>query len=186
MERLRRYDIYAPIAASDRQIPYGDAVSSVLETFRGFHPTFARLAERIFVEDHVDSEIRKGKRGGAFCSTIIPRLTPWVMVNYDGRVRDVATLAHELGHAVHSMLAEHHTCFTQHASLPLAETASVFAEMLMTDRLLRAGVRPGGAAGAAGRGARRRLRHGAAPDLVRPLRARRPRGDPQGELGRRA
>lgn len=137
-ERLRRYDIYAPIAASDRQIPYGDAVSSVLETFRGFHPTFARLAERIFVEDHVDSEIRKGKRGGAFCSTIIPRLTPWVMVNYDGRVRDVATLAHELGHAVHSMLAEHHTCFTQHASLPLAETASVFAEMLMTDRLLRA------------------------------------------------
>lgn len=136
--RLRRYDVYAPIAASDRHIPYGEAVSSVLETFRGFHPTFASLAERVFVENHVDSEIRKGKRGGAFCSTIAPRFTPWVLVNYDGRVRDVATLAHELGHAVHSMLAEHHSCFTQHASLPLAETASVFAEMLMTDRILRA------------------------------------------------
>lgn len=137
-ERLRRYDIYAPIAASDRQVPYGEAVSSVLETFRGFHPKFASLAERVFADGHVDSEIRKGKRGGAFCSTILPRFTPWVLVNYDGRVRDVATLAHELGHAVHSMMAEHHTCFTQHASLPLAETASVFAEMLMTDRLLRA------------------------------------------------
>jgi oligoendopeptidase F len=138
MERLRRYDVYAPIAASDRHIPYGEAVASVLETFRGFHPKFAAYGERVFVEDHVDSEIRKGKRGGAFCSTILPRFTPWVLVNYDGRVRDVATLAHELGHAVHSMMAEHHTCFTQHASLPLAETASVFAEMLMTDRLLRA------------------------------------------------
>ena len=74
---------------------------------------------------------------GAFCSTILPRFTPWVLVNYAGRVRDVATLAHELGHAVHSMLAEHHSILTQHASLPLAETASVFGEMLMTDRLLR-------------------------------------------------
>ena len=85
----------------------------------------------------MDSEIRKGKRAGAFCSTILPRLTPWVLVNYTGKVRDVATLAHELGHAIHSMLAEGHSILTQHSSLPLAETASVFAEMLMTDRLLR-------------------------------------------------
>jgi oligoendopeptidase F len=137
MERLRRYDVYAPLAASDREIPYTDAVRSVLETFEDFHPTFASHAERVFAENHIDSEIRKGKRGGAFCSTVHPRFTPWVLVNYAGRVRDVATLAHELGHAVHSMLAEKHSSLTQHASLPLAETASVFGEMLMTDRLLR-------------------------------------------------
>lgn len=137
LDRLRRYDVYAPLAASDREIPYGSAVSSVLETFNAFHPTFAGLAERVFAENHIDSEIRKGKRSGAFCSTIAPRYTPWVLVNYTGKVRDVATLAHELGHAIHSMLAEGHSTLTQHASLPLAETASVFGEMLMTDRLLR-------------------------------------------------
>jgi oligoendopeptidase F len=137
MDRLRRYDIYAPLAASDRTIPYEEAVRTVLDTFGDFHPTFAALAERVFAENHMDGEIRKGKRGGAFCSTVLPRLTPWVLVNYTGRVRDVATLAHELGHAVHSMLAEGHSILTQHASLPLAETASVFGEMLITDRLLR-------------------------------------------------
>lgn len=137
LDRLRRYDVYAPLATSDRNVPFPEAARSVLQTFEAFHPRFAALAERVFAEDHLDSEIRKGKRGGAFCSTILPRFTPWVLVNYAGRVRDVATLAHELGHAVHSMLAEHHSFLTQHASLPLAETASVFGEMLMTDRLLR-------------------------------------------------
>jgi oligoendopeptidase F len=137
LDRLRRYDLYAPLAVSDRNVPYSEAVRSVLDTFEDFHPTFAAMAERVFAERHLDSEIRKSKRGGAFCSTVLPRLTPWVLVNYAGRVRDVATLAHELGHAVHSMLAEKHSILTQHASLPLAETASVFGEMLMTDRLLR-------------------------------------------------
>jgi oligoendopeptidase F len=137
MERLRRYDLYAPLAASERQIPYGQGIRSVLDTFAEFHPRFAALAERVPAERHLDGEIRKGKRGGAFCATVLPRLTPWVLANYTGRVRDVATLAHELGHAVHSMMAEKHSLLTQHASLPLAETASVFSEMLMTDRLLR-------------------------------------------------
>jgi oligoendopeptidase F len=137
LDRLRRYDIYAPLATSDREIPYSEGVRSVLETFQDFHPRFAAMADRVFSQNHVDSAIRKGKRGGAFCSTVLPSLTPWVLVNYSGRVRDVATLAHELGHAVHSMLAEDHSILTQHASLPLAETASVFGEMLMTDRLLR-------------------------------------------------
>jgi oligoendopeptidase F len=137
VDRLRRYDIYAPLAAADRNVPYSDAVRSVLETFEDFHPALAAHAERVFAQNHVDSEPRKGKRGGAFCSTILPRFTPWVLVNYAGRLRDVATLAHELGHAIHSMLAEDHSLLTQHASLPLAETASVFSEMLMTDRLLR-------------------------------------------------
>ncbi len=137
MDRLRRYDLYAPLATSDRKIAFPEAVRSVLETFDDFHPQFAAMAERVFAEDHLDSEIRKGKRGGAFCFTVLPRYTPWVLVNFAGRVRDVATLAHELGHAVHAMLADGHSSLTQHASLPLAETASVFGEMLMTDRLLR-------------------------------------------------
>lgn len=137
VERLHRYDLYAPVTASQRSIPYNDAVALVLETFGEFHPRFAAEAERLFAVRHVDSEVRKGKRGGAFCSTVLPRLGPWVLVNYTGRVRDVATLAHELGHAVHSQLAAHHSILTHHPSLPLAETASVFAEMLLTDRLLR-------------------------------------------------
>ena len=137
LDRLRRYDIYAPLATSDRKIVYADAVRSVLETMEDFHPRFAEYTQRVFDENHLDSEIRKGKRGGAFCFTVLPRYTPWVLVNYAGRVRDVATLAHELGHAVHSMMASGCSSLTQHASLPLAETASVFSEMLMTDRLLR-------------------------------------------------
>jgi len=137
LDRLRRYDLYAPLASSDKEIPYRDAVSSVLGTFGRFHPSFSNLARRVFDDEHIDSEIRKGKRGGAFCSTVLPRMTPWVLVNYTGRVRDVATLAHELGHAIHSMLACGHSVLTQHPSLPLAETASVFSEMLMTDRLLQ-------------------------------------------------
>lgn len=136
LEKLRRYDVYAPLATSNQDVPYEDAVESVLQTFYGFHEELGRNAERVFAENHIDAEIRKGKKGGAFCATILPRFTPWVLVNYTGRVRDVATLAHELGHAVHSMMAEQHSLLTQHPSLPLAETASVFAEMLMTDRLL--------------------------------------------------
>jgi oligoendopeptidase F len=137
IDRLRRYDIYAPLATSDKKIAYPDAVRSVLETLDDFHPRLSGYAQKVFSEGHLDGEIRKGKRGGAFCFTVLPRYTPWVLVNYAGRVRDVATLAHELGHAVHSMLASGCSSLTQHASLPLAETASVFSEMLMTDRLLR-------------------------------------------------
>jgi len=136
MERLRRYDLYAPIGDSDKEVPYAEAVALVLSTFDRFHPRFAELAERVFAEGHIDSEVRKGKRGGAMCSTVLPSLTPWVMVNYTGRPRDVATLAHELGHAVHSMLADEHSLLTQQSSLPLAETASVFGEILVTERLL--------------------------------------------------
>lgn len=136
LDKLRRYDIYAPLAASDREMSYGEAVESVLDTFEHFEPRFARHAQRVFAQRHIDSEVRKGKRGGAFCATVSPRYTPWVLMNYTGRLRDVATLAHELGHAIHSMMAEHHSVLTQHATLPLAETASVFAEILLTERLL--------------------------------------------------
>ena len=136
VEKLRRYDIYAPLATSDRKVEYSEAVDMVLDTFQRFHPAVADHATRVFAQNHIDSEVRKGKRGGAFCATVLPSLTPWVLMNYTGRVRDVATLAHELGHAIHSMLAEDHSLLTQHPTLPLAETASVFAEMLLTERFL--------------------------------------------------
>lgn len=133
---LRRCDLYAPLSLSQEEVDYSDAVNSVLDIFGDFDESFASEAAKVFLEERVDSEIRSGKKSGAFCATVLPEMTPWVLVNYSGRLRDVATLAHELGHAVHSLLARDHSILTQHASLPLAETASVFAEMLMMDRLL--------------------------------------------------
>ncbi|MGZ9223964.1 MAG: M3 family oligoendopeptidase [Anaerolineales bacterium] len=135
--KLRRYDIYAPLTPSEKKFDYAIAKQMVMDSYRAFSPDAAKLAQRVFDENHLDSEIRAGKRGGAFCYTAIPELTPWVLVNYDGNARDIATLAHELGHAVHAMLADHHSPLTQQASLPLAETASVFAEMQLTDQLLK-------------------------------------------------
>lgn len=137
INKLRRYDIYAPLAPSERKYEYSQAVDIVLSTFRGFSPHMEEYAQRVFREDHLDAQVRPGKRGGAFCMSVLPELTPWVMVNYAGRARDMATLAHELGHAVHGMLASSQSALTFHASMPLAETASVFAEMLLTERLLK-------------------------------------------------
>jgi len=137
VDKLRRYDIYAPVAKSDKQYSYGSAASLVLDSFQKFDPKFAEMAERVFAQDHLDSEVRKGKRSGAFCATATPKLTPWVLLNYQGHADDVATMAHELGHAIHSMLASQHSLFTAHACLPLAETASTFAEMVLVNRLLK-------------------------------------------------
>jgi oligoendopeptidase F len=136
VEKLRRYDLYAPVVEADKRYPYGDAVAMVLESFNRFDPRMAELAQLVFDSHHVDSEVRKGKRTGAFCSTIGPDLTPWVLQSYVGAARNISTMAHELGHAVHSLLADQHTALTQHAPLPLAETASTFSEMLLVDRIL--------------------------------------------------
>jgi oligoendopeptidase F len=136
MEKLRRYDIYAPVVKAEKRYAYDQGAQMVLDSFRDFHPRIAEMAERVFSEDHLDSEVRKGKRGGAFCSSLAPGLTPWVLLNYQGQANDVATLAHELGHAIHSMLASEHSLFTYHSSLPLAETASTFGEMMLIERML--------------------------------------------------
>jgi oligoendopeptidase F len=136
IDKLRRYDIYAPVSKSSKNYDFDKAAQMVLESFSEFHPDFGKQAKRVFDDNHLDSEVRKGKRGGAFCWTVEPALTPWVLVNYQGKGDDVATLAHELGHAIHSMMAEQHSAFTQHACLPLAETASTFGEMMLIDRLM--------------------------------------------------
>jgi oligoendopeptidase F len=134
--KLRRYDIYAPVAKSDKKFDYNDSARMVFDSFRSFDPQIAEMAQRVFDQEHVDSEVRKGKRDGAFCWSVLPDMTPYVLLNFQGRARDVATMAHELGHAIHAMLASHHSTFTFHSSLPLAETASTFGEMMLTEKLL--------------------------------------------------
>jgi oligoendopeptidase F len=135
-DQLRRYDIYAPVAQSDKTYTFQEGVDMVLDAFQDFEPRIAQLAEKILADGHVDSEIRKGKRGGAFCATVDNVLSPWVLINYQGDANSVATLAHELGHGIHSLLAKDHSFFTFHSSLPLAENASTFGEMLLIDKLL--------------------------------------------------
>jgi len=137
MERLRRFDLYAPVSGkSERRIPFDEAVDTVMEGFSRFSGEAATLVRGVFASNHLDSGVRAGKRGGAFCYSVTPERVPWVLLNYTGEPREVATLAHELGHALHSLLARGHSVLTFQAPLPLAETASVFSEMLLTDLLL--------------------------------------------------
>jgi oligoendopeptidase F len=124
------------VAGSDKKFSFAKAADMVLESFSTFNPEFGKLAQRVFDENHLDSEVRKGKQSGAFCASVLPEMTPFVKVNYQGSAREIATLAHELGHAIHAMLASHHSTFTFHSSLPLAETASTFGEMMLIDRML--------------------------------------------------
>ncbi len=136
VKKLRRYDLYAPIAGSDKKYKYSKAAEMVLESFSAFDLKLGELAQRVFEDQHIDSEVRKGKRDGAFCWSVLPEMTPYVLLNYQGSARDAATMAHELGHAIHSMLAAHHSAFTYQSSLPLAETASTFGEMMFAEKLL--------------------------------------------------
>ncbi len=136
MKQLRRYDIYAPISPSDRTYTFSQAANLTLEAYRRFEPASSDLLKRIFAERHIDSEVRKGKRGGAYCMSPAPTLTPWTLLNFQGKVGDVTTMAHEFGHAWHTMLASHQSVFTFQPCLPLAETASTFGEMLLVDSLL--------------------------------------------------
>jgi oligoendopeptidase F len=138
MKKLRRYDLYAPI--SSKNIPkftFKNATRLVLDTFHKFDPSFALYTECLFKENHIDSEIRNGKMGGAFCYTVTPKRTPYVLLNFDGMMRDVSTMAHEFGHAIHSMYASDKPILVSHAPLPLAETASVFGEMLLNEEIYK-------------------------------------------------
>jgi oligoendopeptidase F len=135
-DQLRRYDIYAPVAQSDKTYTFQEGVEMILDAFQTFDPRIATLAEQILADKHVDSEVRKGKRGGAFCYSVDKELSPWVLLNYQGNADSVATMAHELGHGIHALLAADHSVFTYHSPLPLAENASTFGEMLLIDKLL--------------------------------------------------
>ena len=138
VKKLRRYDLYAPISSKNApKITFKNAAKLVLDTFHRFDPRFGIYTERLFKEKHIDSEIRNGKTWGAFCYTVSPQRTPYVLLNFDGLMRDVSTMAHEFGHAIHSMFASNKPILVSHAPLPLAETASVFGEMLLNEEIYK-------------------------------------------------
>jgi oligoendopeptidase F len=138
LKKLERYHLYAPFVKKEmvqKRYTYEQAVKIVLNVFESFDPKLRDYAEIVFNKNHIDAEIRKGKMSGAFCSTITPKLTPYILLNYDGMYRDISTMAHEFGHAIHSICSSNLPIAVSHAPLPLAETASVFAEMLLNEKL---------------------------------------------------
>jgi oligoendopeptidase F len=138
LPRLGIADVYAPIDATSPPIPWDRGRAIVLEAFGRFDGGLARIATDLLDRAHVDAEIRPRKRSGAFCAALGPTHAPYVLSTYTETGRDVATLAHELGHAVHYSLARRQRLLHYEPPLVLAETASVFAEMLVTDHLLAA------------------------------------------------
>jgi oligoendopeptidase F len=136
-KRLAYWDRNAPLpfAATDT-IGWPDARNMVLTAYRGFSPDMADIAERFFTDRWIDAPVRPGKAPGAFSHPTTPSAHPYVLMNYQGKPRDVMTLAHELGHGVHQVLAAKNGALMAPTPLTLAETASVFGEMLTFKRLL--------------------------------------------------
>lgn len=137
LDGMSRYHIYAPLRTEEGpEVPYQEAAGTVLDVLSGFDADVGSAARRVFDEDHVDALPRERKRSGAFCATVNTRMTPYLFLNHTDDHQSVKTLAHEMGHAVHSMLAEDRHPLVSHAGLCLAETASVFSEMLLHDHLV--------------------------------------------------
>ena len=137
VKKLERYHLYAPLKSQEqKKIAFGEALRMVLDAFGDFHPEFKAIVQDLVTKKHIHSKLQNNKQGGAFCSTISPKVAPFVLLNFDGTLRDISTMAHEFGHAIHSVLAADKPISVQHPSLPLAETASVFGEMILNDRLL--------------------------------------------------
>lgn len=132
VERLEDYDRYAPLPSLPaKQIDWQSCRQTVLASFAAFSPRMAEIAEMFFTRNWIHAPVGTGKRGGAFAHPCVPEVHPYVMVNYTGNLRDVSTVAHELGHGVHQVLAASQGHFNSDTPLPLAETASVFAELLV-------------------------------------------------------
>jgi oligoendopeptidase F len=131
VERLYDYDRYAPLVAKDRAIRWDEARRTVLDAFDAFSPDMSAIASRFFGGRWIDAAIRPGKRGGAFSHGAVPSAHPYVLMNYTGTPRDVMTLAHELGHGVHQYRSRAQGCLQADTPLTMAETASVFGEMLV-------------------------------------------------------
>lgn len=135
-ERLAESDLLAPVLAGDARFSYGEARDLVLDVYREFSPEVGAIVERCFAESWIDAPVRAHKMAGAFCETGGPERHPYVLLNYGGRRDDVFVLAHELGHAIHDVLAAHNGIFHQDTSVTVAETASTFGELLLHERLL--------------------------------------------------
>jgi oligoendopeptidase F len=143
LPKLMHWDRNAPLPQDDdRQIAWPDAKGRVLDAYGQFSPSLSELAGRFFERSWIDAALRPGKAGGAFSHPTVPSAHPYVLVNYHGRARDVMTLAHELGHGVHQILAGEQGYLRSGTPLTLAETASVFGEMLTFRALLDAETDP--------------------------------------------
>jgi len=136
VEQLADYDRAAPIATSETSYSFADARAFVLDTYQSFSPKAGAIVQRFFDERWIDAPVREHKRGGAFCAYTVPSVHPYVLLNFTAKRRDVLTMAHELGHGLHSALAQRQGIFHQDTPLTLAETASVFGETLVFERLL--------------------------------------------------
>ncbi|WP_153771887.1 M3 family oligoendopeptidase [Labrenzia sp. CE80] len=137
VENLNHWDRNAPLPQADKSvISWDEAKGTVLSAYGQFSPDMADIAQRFFDENWIDAPARSGKAPGAFAHPTVPSAHPYVLVNYQGKIRDVMTLAHELGHGVHQVLAGHNGPLMAPTPLTLAETASVFGEMLTFQSLL--------------------------------------------------
>ncbi|HEY0419031.1 MAG TPA: M3 family oligoendopeptidase, partial [Acetobacteraceae bacterium] len=143
LDKLQHWDRNAPLPGDDdREVPWAEAKSRVLSAYRAFSPELASVGGRFFERPWIDVPPRPGKAGGAFAHPTVPSAHPYLLLNYHGRTRDVMTLAHELGHGVHQVLAAHQGYLQSSTPLTLAETASVFGEMLTFRALLDAEADP--------------------------------------------
>ena len=143
LARLKHWDRNAPLPEdADRIIPFAEARRRVLGAYGAFSPEMAEIGGRFFERPWIDAELREGKSGGAFAHPTVPSAHPYLLLNYHGRTRDVMTLAHELGHGVHQVLAAEQGYLRSGTPLTLAETASVFGEMLTFRALLDAEADP--------------------------------------------
>ncbi|MEQ1713592.1 MAG: M3 family oligoendopeptidase, partial [Hyphomicrobium sp.] len=137
MDKLNHWDRNAPLPDKpERVIPWVEAQQMVLTAYSGFAPEMSAIAKDFFDKRWIDAPVRPGKSPGAFSASTVPSVHPYVMMNYQGKVRDVMTLAHELGHGVHQVLAAKQGPLLAPTPLTLAETASVFGEMLTFRKLL--------------------------------------------------
>jgi oligoendopeptidase F len=142
-ETMPYWDRNAPLpGAVTRQVSWSEAKATVLDAYGRFSPEMANIARRFFDERWIDAPVRPGKSPGAFAHPTVPSAHPYVLLNYLGRTRDVMTLAHELGHGVHQVLAGRQGALMAPTPLTLAETASVFGEMLTFQSLLRNAATP--------------------------------------------
>lgn len=136
IKKFYDYDRYAPIFHDSEIINYKKSKEIILGSFHNFSPKMANIAQKFFDMNWIDAEVRDGKRGGAFSHGTVPSAHPYVFTNYTGRMRDVMTLAHELGHGVHQYLSRQQGYFQSDTPLTTAETASVFAEILVFHKLM--------------------------------------------------
>jgi oligoendopeptidase F len=136
LDRLAHWDRMAPVTDTQDEIPYGEAREIVLDCYSRFSPVLGEAAGAFFENGHVDGPPGPGKRGGAFCSYTVPSAHPYVLLNYTSRPHDVLVMAHELGHGVHASLARPQGIFHFTTPLTLAETASIFGETIVLERLL--------------------------------------------------